>query len=251
MNSYDLSRAWFDFCFANPEKVNPNHSAIFFFAIEHCNRLGWKEKFGFPTQMTMDAIGIKKHQTYIKYFNELCEWGFFVMVQKSVNQYSANIIKLSNGYTKNGKALDKAFITHRAKQTEKQSSSIGQSTGQSNSSIDKQYNKEQINNTVDDVYTPPPPFFTIHQAEKALEFTDAFALHATRQTNKDLKALEHLKVKFIEEQKALSKMTWPNENDLKKHFVNWCKKQTTPTGVYETTRRTVIDHRNLPTNANR
>jgi len=77
LNGYDLSRSWFDWCFENPDLVSPNHSAIYFFAIEHCNRLGWKDKFGFPTQMTMDAIGIKKHQTYIRYFEDLCEWGFF------------------------------------------------------------------------------------------------------------------------------------------------------------------------------
>lgn len=141
MNGYDLSRKWFDWCFENPEKVSPNHSAIYFFAIEHCNRLGWKEKFGFPTQMAMDALGIKKHQTYIKYFNELCEWGFFVLVQKSMNQYSANIISLSKAMPKNGKALDKAFIKHAAKQTD--------SNGQSNSSIDKQVTSKQetTNNT--------------------------------------------------------------------------------------------------------
>lgn len=136
LNSYELSRNWFDFCFDNPEKINPNHTAIYFFAIEHCNRLGWKNKFGFPTQMAMEAIGIKKHQTYIKYFNDLVDWGFFNLVQKSTNQYSANIISLYNAIPKNGKALDKATITHAAKQTD----SIGQSTGQSNSSIIKQDN---------------------------------------------------------------------------------------------------------------
>lgn len=144
MNGYELSRAWFDFCFENPEKINPNHSAIFFFAIENCNRLGWKTKFGFPTQMAMDAIGIKKHQTYIKYFNDLCEWGFFKLIQKSVNQYSANIISLGIGIPENGNALDKAIITHSAKQTKTK----GQSTVQSNSSIDKPINQvtnEQIN----------------------------------------------------------------------------------------------------------
>jgi hypothetical protein len=41
---------------------------------------------------------------------------------------------------KNGKALDKAFIKHRAKLTE--------SNGQSNGSIDKQDNKEQIDNII-------------------------------------------------------------------------------------------------------
>jgi len=134
MNSYDLSRTWFDFCFDNPEKISPNHTAIYFFAIEHCNRLGWKKKFGFPSQMTMDAIGIKKNQTYTKYFNDLVEWGFFELIQKSKNQWSANIITLISAMPKNGKALDKAIMKHAAKQLE--------GTGQSNSTIVKQINKE-------------------------------------------------------------------------------------------------------------
>jgi hypothetical protein len=146
MNSYELSRAWFDFAFEHPEKISPNHAAIYFFAIEHCNRLGWKKKFGFPTQMAMDALGIKKHQTYIKYFNDLIEWGFFELVQKSLNQYSANIITIKTAIPKNGKALDKAIITHAAKQTEPNGQSNGQSTGQSNSSIDKPITNKPITN---------------------------------------------------------------------------------------------------------
>jgi len=144
MNGYELSRNWWDFCFENPEKINPNHSAIYFFAIEHCNRLGWKSKFGFPTQMAMDAIGIKKHETYIKYFYDLCNWGFFILVQKSTNQYSSNIISLSNGITKNGKALGNAILKHVE--------STGESTWESNNSIDKPVTKnlkhnKQSNNT--------------------------------------------------------------------------------------------------------
>lgn len=141
MDIYSLSRNFWDYAFDNPEKISPNHSAIYFFAIEHCNRLGWKEKFGFPSQMTMDAVGIKKHQTYIRYFEDLCEWGFFKLIQKSKNQYSANIISLTSAMPKNGKALDKAIIKHTAKQTE--------SNGQSNSSIDIPIYKDtntQINN---------------------------------------------------------------------------------------------------------
>lgn len=138
INSYELSRKWFDWCFENPEKISPNHSAIYFFAIEHCNRLGWRNKFGFPTQMVMDAIGIKKHQTYIRYFNDLVEWGFFELVQKSMNQYSSNIISLSSAKPKSGKALDKAIINHEAKQIE--------TIGQSNSSIDKPITNKQITN---------------------------------------------------------------------------------------------------------
>jgi hypothetical protein len=129
MDVFKLSRQWFDFCFENPELINPCHTAIYFFAIEHCNRLGWKQKFGFPTQMTMDALGIKKHQTYIKYFNDIIAWGGFTLIQKSTNQYSANIISI-NAMPKNGKALDKAFITHAAKH--------GSGNGQSKDSINIQ-----------------------------------------------------------------------------------------------------------------
>lgn len=141
MTSYELSRAWFDFCFENPEKINPGHTAVFFFAIEHCNRLGWKDKFGFPSQMAMDAIGIRKYQTYVKFLNDLVEWGFFKMIQKSKNQYSANIICLQNAMPKNGKALDKAIKKHGQKQLQ----STGQSTGQSMDSIDKPINQELYN----------------------------------------------------------------------------------------------------------
>jgi hypothetical protein len=146
MNGYELSRNWFDWSFENPELISPTHTAIYFFAIEHCNRLGWKDKFGFPSQMAMDAIGVKKHQTFIKHFADLVEWGFIKLVQKSKNQYSANIISLQSAMPKNGKALDKALVKHGAKQ----GISMGQSTGQSKDSIDKQLtiNKEQetINN---------------------------------------------------------------------------------------------------------
>jgi hypothetical protein len=140
LTGYELSRNFFDWAFENPEKINPSHIAIFFFATEHQNRLGGKTKFGFPTQMVMDALGIKKYQTYIKYFNDLVDWGFFILVEKSRNQYSANIISINYAMPKNGKALDKAFIKHRAKQIE--------SNGQSKDSIDKQDNKEQIDNVI-------------------------------------------------------------------------------------------------------
>ncbi|PKA83591.1 hypothetical protein ATE92_1748 [Ulvibacter sp. MAR_2010_11] len=126
MNGYELSRSWFDFCFENPEKIKPNHTAVFFFAVELSNRLGWKKKFGFPSAMVMEAAGIKSYNTYIRTLNEIVEWGFVRMIERSKNQYSANIIALSKNDKGSDKALDKAIITHEAKQDE------------SNDSIDKQ-----------------------------------------------------------------------------------------------------------------
>lgn len=139
MNGYELSRCFWDYAFEHPEKIRPVHSAIFFFAIEHCNRLGWKSKFGFPTTMAMDAIGVKSYNTYTRALQELVDYGFVKMIEKSKNQYSANIIALSKNDKALDKALDKAFIKHGTKQSE--------STVQSIDSIDKQYNNKQVNHS--------------------------------------------------------------------------------------------------------
>jgi hypothetical protein len=141
MDIFKLYRNFWDFAFENPEKIKPNHIAIFSFAIEHCNRLGWKKKFGLPSTMTMEAVGIKSYNTYITAFNELVQYGFIELIEKSKNQYSSNIIALSNNFKANDKALDKAFIKHTTKQDE----STIQSTGESISSINIQETNLPIN----------------------------------------------------------------------------------------------------------
>jgi len=148
-NIYSLSRIWFDFCFENPEKIKPNHTALYFFCIEHCNRLGWKEKFGLPTTMAKEAIGIRSYNTYINTLNDIVDWGFIKLIEKSKNQYSSNIIALSNFDKALDKALDKAFIKHGSKQSESTDQSTCESTDQSICSINKQiykYTNIQINN---------------------------------------------------------------------------------------------------------
>lgn len=132
MNTFDLSRNWFNWTFENPERISPNHTALYFFIVEHCNRLGWKEKFGLPTTMAKEAIGIRSYNTYINTLNDLVDFGFIKMIEKSKNQYSSNIIAISKFDKAHDKALDKALIKHATKQRE------------SISSIYKQENKEQI-----------------------------------------------------------------------------------------------------------
>ena len=119
MNGYELSRNWFDWCFENPEKISPNHSAMYFFIIEHCNRLGWKDKFGLPTEMTKDAIGIKNYRTYTNTLNDLIEWGFIELIQKSKNQHSSNIVAIVKNTKAHTKALDKAIQKQSQKQSQK------------------------------------------------------------------------------------------------------------------------------------
>jgi hypothetical protein len=139
LNVYGLSRSWFDWCFENPDLITPNHTALYFFCIEHCNRLGWKQKFGLPTTMAKEAIGIHSYNTYIKTLNDLIAFGFIKLIEKSKNQYSSNIIALSYNNKALDKALDKAFINHTSKQRE--------STSESSSSIDIQDTNLQDNNS--------------------------------------------------------------------------------------------------------
>lgn len=116
MDVFNLSRNWFEFCFNNPERIKPSHSAVYFFAIEHCNRLGWKDKFGFPSQMVMEAVGIKNWRTYSGVLKDLVDFGFIKMIEVSKNQYSSNIIAIVKNTKATTKALDKALQKHDTKQ---------------------------------------------------------------------------------------------------------------------------------------
>jgi len=134
---YELSRQFFDWAFENPDLVKPSHIAVYFFAMEHCNRLGWKEKFGLPTTMSMEAIGIKSYNTYKNAFDDLVQWGFFKVIKKAINQYSAVIIALSKFNKAHNKAYNKALLKHTSKHCS--------STQQSTDSIDKPINHITFN----------------------------------------------------------------------------------------------------------
>lgn len=138
MDIYKLYRSFWDFSFENPEKLKPNDVAIFSFAIEHCNRLGWKKKFGFPTSMAMDAVGIKSYSVFKKHLDNLVDLGFIKMIEKSKNQYSSNIIALEENYKAPYKSLDKAIGKHTSKHLQ----STVQSTDQITKSINKPLDKE-------------------------------------------------------------------------------------------------------------
>ena len=68
------------------------------------------------------------------------------MIEKSMNQYSSNIIAIVKNTKAHTKALDKALQKHIPKHIPKHSQSTYQSTYQSTVSINKQLNKEYIYN---------------------------------------------------------------------------------------------------------
>lgn len=143
LNGYNLTRNWYDFRFDNPQITKPSHSDLYFYIIDLWNRLGQKEKFGLPTSVTMECLGIGSYNTYKKNLNDLISFGFITLIQESKNQHKSKIIALSN-YDKahikatddsNDRTLDKAHIN-------------------ATDDIDKQFNNKQfkqINNKQSDV----------------------------------------------------------------------------------------------------
>jgi len=112
LDYFKLMRDFWDYAFKNPECIKPNHCAVYAYAVETCNRLGWKEKFGFPTSMVLEAVGIKSYSVYKKTFDDLVSFGFFEVVEYSKNQYSANIIALKENYKAPVKAPEKHLSKH-------------------------------------------------------------------------------------------------------------------------------------------
>lgn len=74
--------------------------------------------------------------------------------------------------------------------------------------------------------TATPGLIFISEAKKILDMgNDGFALIATRRTGKSHKILEKLIDGFLEAQNGYGKKSWPNEQDLRKHFIDWVNKQ--------------------------
>ena len=108
LTGYKLHKAWFSFALNNPNRVTPTQGILYLYCVELCNSLGWPKTFGLPAVIAMAATGIKSYNTYTKTFRELVEIGAIKLVAKSTNQYTANIIALSNFNEASTEPHDKA-----------------------------------------------------------------------------------------------------------------------------------------------
>lgn len=116
--SFKLMRNFFNWSYENPATNNPNVTAIYVFILDHQSRLGFKNEFGLPTMMTMEAVGIKNYRTYKKAIDILVENDFIKVIEWSKNQYSSNIIALVKNTKAHTKALAKASTKHTQKHVE-------------------------------------------------------------------------------------------------------------------------------------
>jgi len=113
MNGYELSRVWFAYTYNHPDKFSPIDTALYVWIIEVFNRARWSEKIYLPSGQAMQHIGCKSYKAYINSFNKLEAEGFIKVVERSKNQYTANIIALVS----NAKALTEASTKATTKAT--------------------------------------------------------------------------------------------------------------------------------------
>ena len=142
MTGYELSRAFFDWTWDNPEHRSTNMTALYMWFIEKWNRCGQPQKFSVTASESMYCLGMKSRNTYSETFNKLVEHGFIKIVVKSTNQHNCNVIMLTQNISKQKDskrtALDKALI----QQVSKQEDSIDTINKQVNKETSKQRNKE-------------------------------------------------------------------------------------------------------------
>lgn len=121
INGYDLSHRFYEWAFENRQDFKPTVSALYFYLVEVCNRLGWKNEFSISAKECMEGMGVSGYNTYKNAFDILCDNGFITVVKKSCNHYQANIITLSNFNRVNNEVTDE--LPNRVTQEYRESNS--------------------------------------------------------------------------------------------------------------------------------
>jgi DNA-binding transcriptional regulator YhcF (GntR family) len=150
INGYKLSRWWWDFALKNPGRAKPVSSSLFLWICELYNRLDWPDSFGLPTLETMAIIGISNWRTYKKAFDVLVDLGFIIVVEKSINQYTATTISVKDAYVKNTIANGVAYVIN----TEAEHKQIHKQV-RSTANVNKPLNRERK-----ETVKPLPEVFT-------------------------------------------------------------------------------------------
>jgi len=203
MNSYELTRRWFDFAFENTD-AKVQHTALFCWIIELNNRLGWKREFGLPTNSTMEGLSIGNKKTYLSALNDLEKWGFISIIHVSKNQFQANIVSICR--SEKATALIPALDTALQRHCNSIDTTIDTTIATTSAPIDKQRNKEtnkQINNI----------------ANRQIEFYEELKIH-TEKYGKDMirKFYDYWSERTTDGQKMRKEMerTWETEKRLAK-----------------------------------
>lgn len=94
MTEFDFTHKFFDWALQNRSELKPTVSALYFYLIMVCKKLGYRNEFSISAKECMEGMGVSSYKTYRAAFETLVNNGFVQVVTKSFNQHQANIIHL-------------------------------------------------------------------------------------------------------------------------------------------------------------
>ena len=201
MSIFELIKNFYRWAEENPEKVKPYHWAIYMVAVEKCNQLGWKEKFGLPTYHAMEITGISSRRTYYKGLNELIDFGFLKIIQKAKNQHQSAVVMLESCQSKND--VSKASAEH---QQDTGTAPILKLNNTTKDFLKNKYNKEFLKKII-------------------LENSDLLEFLSSKTTLKDAEKEKKIDDFLAEKFSSGENQKWKNEVQFFTHFRNWFLKK--------------------------
>lgn len=152
---------WFYYV-SNNKQVKPVHTTLMLYIMFKNARFKNKDSFYLPTENTMENTGIGSHNTYSKTLKDLIDWGWVIMIEKSTNQWTANVISVNidkikdintelGGISKYEEADTIAYDTADIKASVEQVSEQEESTGDIDNSINS-INKNNKNNNSANIF---------------------------------------------------------------------------------------------------
>ncbi len=214
---FNLIKQMYDFAESYPEKIRSYHWALYITTVEKCNRLGWKEKFGLPTDQMMELTGITHRKTYYRARQDLMDWGFIKIVTLAKNHNSATIISIIEKTPVNTKqSLSLILDDSKLKSRDLQVQSLWENSSELiirpyKTSKDNQDFKDNFNNKS----------FCKNLILENTELLNILSKNSI-QPNSEIKLIDI----FLEEKFASRDfLNWKDGNDLFKHYMNWFSKQ--------------------------
>lgn len=107
MNTYLISKAFFEKIYDIPE-AKPPDIALFFYIIDLANRLGWPKHVPLKTDVTLASIKVGNRKTLKRSLENLNNWRIIEIISWAKNQYDATNIVRIKCFDIKAKALSKA-----------------------------------------------------------------------------------------------------------------------------------------------
>jgi len=93
LDFFQLNKAVEAFSEQNP-RFSSYHIALLWHILQTSNKLNWQTEFTLYTERALNLAGFSNSKTYWKTLNSLEGFGFIEITERSINQYTQNIIKI-------------------------------------------------------------------------------------------------------------------------------------------------------------